>query len=404
MSTTPATQTPSQPQQPRNTPPSSGRDRRPPSSRGIGKQNSKSEILGGGSGGGAATGKKKEGKERREREKSERKEDETEERGTPVPLTYALFTQDQLNELRGADIEDGVNKIAQFLSFTTWREDLQTNILVSFHYSNYIFAKDNNFTPSQIGAFCSIMKTILDRSVEKALSLNESIALFKKLLLGHFSPTVDREKDPEPGGWEIFGAREVKLASKWAMTGLFQHYRLHTHVLTTDQDREDTEITLTVEYPPIPPTPPQPPTPQPTDPEQQPQPQAGLPTSQSTTFQAAQPPAEEGASPESGGKELVETERWWPPPLSESVTLEEYEAEQERQRERDEQMRIEEEKRRKEEEDAAANPFAVLSPDQIKHIAVDAVSAAMAAVTAEVEKAMEEQRGKFMSGVAKVVG
>ncbi|KAJ3056395.1 hypothetical protein HK097_007124 [Rhizophlyctis rosea] len=407
--TTSQTAIPPQPNPSRSTPPSSGRERRPPSSRGFAKQNSKTEI---GIVAGAATGKRKDGRERKEREKSVRDVNETEERGTPVPLTYSLFSPEQLADLGDADVDEAVNKVARFLSLATWREDLQTNILVSFHFCNYLFAKDNNFTPQQIGALCAIMKTVLDRSVEKALPLPEAVALFRKLLLGHFSPTVSSDSEPELGSWEIFGFREVKLATDWAASGLFPHYRLHYYVLTTDQERQNVDLSLTLEYPQIPTTPPR-----------------TEPTSDTSTHEVEPVP---GAQPtdtlaeKSDGLNgaTAHIDRTWPPPLSDSTTLEEYEAELERKRMEEERIMEEEQKRREAEEDAgerliripgieailkilhpaAANPFAVLTPEHIKQLAGESVVAALASVTGDVERALEEQKQRFLSSVGKVIG
>ncbi|KAJ3295844.1 hypothetical protein HK104_002271 [Borealophlyctis nickersoniae] len=79
----------------------------------------------------------------------------------------------------------------------------------------------------------------------------------------------------------------------------------------------------------------------------------------------------------------------WPPPLAEAIPLEAYEAEMER-------------RRAVEERAAAANPFDVLSVDEVKIVATETVVKALSSLTSEVERALEEQRQKFMVHLGKL--
>ncbi|RKO82800.1 hypothetical protein BDK51DRAFT_42251 [Blyttiomyces helicus] len=345
---------------------------------------------------------------------------------------------------------------------TNWRDDLQNHVLLTMYFTNYLYAKESGFDRPQMGAFFSIIKTVLDRSVgkdrgsgvglgggrgrkrreavkislrrmlpsfqhspsltnaEKALPLEKSVALFKSLLLGH-SQWGDQDA-------ALFGAREVKLVMDYCINGMFQHYRIYQYVLTTEQEKQDLEVTIAIEQPPVPPRP------------------APSPAFSSMDFVAdtsrlsvtmaprsiSRAPSilfSSGAQGGSGGSHLdlsgafsgqphgratssvtldardaeILPVAGWPPPLAEAMTLEAHEEEQERIRLKEEMEKAEEERRIAEEKAAAANPFDVLSPEEVKQIAADTVAAILAGVSAEFEKLLELQRTKFMQALAKTI-
>ncbi|KAI8849141.1 hypothetical protein BC829DRAFT_392534 [Chytridium lagenaria] len=88
-------------------------------------------------------------------------------------------------------------------------------------------------------------------------------------------------------------------------------------------------------------------------------------------------------------------------PLSEATTLMQYEEEQERLREIE--RREQEERERQEAEiAAAANPFEVLSADDIRALATDIVASLMKATATDFDRLMEDQKCKLAAQIAKM--
>jgi hypothetical protein len=106
-------------------------------------------------------------------------------------------------------------------------------------------------------------------TLEKGLTLNNSLKLFKKLLYSYVA-TSDEEAPKE-----VLSPPEAKLFIDHMMTGYvsknsicsslytvlliielmfsyFQHYRLYQYVQTNEQEKEETEISIKIEHPEVP--------------------------------------------------------------------------------------------------------------------------------------------------------
>ncbi|KAI9102453.1 hypothetical protein DFS34DRAFT_392446 [Phlyctochytrium arcticum] len=393
-----------------------------------------------------------------------KKEDTT---PTDAPLTWALFTMDDLAELRSnPDVEAIINKIAKVLGMSsTYKEDLLHAIAVKFTLGNYLFACEAEFSDPETAAFCAIMKSTFEQSIEKSLSIENATLHFRDTLLAHtdtsitttsHATTSSAQTPASPqmdglgtsifqgsttAGWNLFSPESVVKIVDYVVSSFFQHYRLYTYVFTTEQPKEDIQLNLHIESLPAILTV------QPSTTESarvsvtQRSEQVPLtasstavkdvkvgsspllrdePQPSGTSLHAAHPPAGGGAGPGvtghppvtgavssdgQGGEEVLSENqdavepRSWPPPLGEAIPLAEWEEQQRLQRAEEERKRIEEEQLKEEERKAAENPFAMLNPDSIKQLAAETISHILTALTSDVERAMEEQRTRFLERI-----
>ncbi|KAL2918230.1 hypothetical protein HK105_202157 [Polyrhizophydium stewartii] len=173
-----------------------------------------------------------------------------------VSLAWLYLPAELIDELDSCEPEDELAKIAQALGITGWKEDLQSSILVSFYHSNYTFAKENKFSQIQISVVFSILKATLDKALEKSLVQVMAIAEFKKMLFDYTStaPSALANQSSasavESAGWEIFSPGESKLIIDYAMSTLFQHYRLFQYVFSNEQEKQEIECPVQIELPP----------------------------------------------------------------------------------------------------------------------------------------------------------
>ncbi|KAJ3143193.1 hypothetical protein HK101_003221 [Irineochytrium annulatum] len=140
-----------------------------------------------------------------------------------MQLSWIFLNADHVYDLgEKVELEDAIAKMAEVFGLAAWREDMSQNIMLSFYFNCFQFAKDGGFSPVQISTFFSIMKIILDRSVAHDEGLS----------------------------WEVFDPSEVKLITDYAFTSLFQNYKLYMYVMTTEQEQVLTETEVFVEKPP----------------------------------------------------------------------------------------------------------------------------------------------------------
>ncbi|KAI8799436.1 flagellar C1a complex subunit C1a-32-domain-containing protein [Cladochytrium replicatum] len=325
------------------------------------------------------------------------------------PLTWSVLTPSQLADIEGSTVELGLAKLGSCMGLSAWKEDLQSNAALSFHYSNVQFSKENNFTPEQTAALLSIMKFTVDKSIEKGLTMSESLSMFKQLLLSHNRSPSTRctgGSVAESGGptWDLFGTPETKAVMKLAMSTIFQHYRLYQAVFSTEQEKEVIKCTVSIEKPFVAGSffPDKPRL------SKSAQSAAEVSWRVSTTVRSVAMSAARLNSSESLWKtnsiEIpnVDGEPFLPP-LSEAITMEQFEAEVARLKEKEEKERLERE-RREEERRNSTSPFDVLSSDEIKQVVTETIQAVFMKLAEEMDRVLEEQRLRHAALLAKIAG
>ncbi|KXS14890.1 hypothetical protein M427DRAFT_335892 [Gonapodya prolifera JEL478] len=214
--------------------------------------------------------------------------DENEEQHAPPNLdgtgflTWTFLREDDFEDLQTLEVEQLADTLASLAGCGQWKEDPRSNATVGILLSAFLWAGENGFNPAQTSTLCSLIKFLLEAAVMKGLSLDETLAAARRLLICHsgagpvviekqspvarpVSPVGKAEKTsatsaspplPNVAGpeWSVFGDNELRLIIEYLMSGLFQHYRLYQAVYTTDQEQA-TEC-LQVSTTPLPKIPP----------------------------------------------------------------------------------------------------------------------------------------------------
>lgn len=260
------------------------------------------------------------------------------------PLSWKVFTKDQVEELEGLGLTEAFTKIAKYQSIQGWKQSLRQNLAVSFHFNNYIYALDSKFTPIQISTFCSIMKALLDISIEKEIHVDDLYRLFTEILVMHSDVSMIDMATYEPDtAWDIFGPKEVDLITEYAMRTIFQNYRLYQRSFGKDQEVENVVVTLDLDT------------------------LSDLPS------------------------------------LSEAMPIEAYDAEQRKKAEEDAKLKAEMDLLAIEQNAKIINPFEALSIDEVKQITSETIKSVLSELGHDYEKMFDDQREKFTAQIAKLI-
>ncbi|KAJ3067197.1 hypothetical protein HDU99_003599 [Rhizoclosmatium hyalinum] len=182
--------------------------------------------------------------------------------------------------------------------------------------------------------------SIMKLTIKKITSEEKGAPPLKSL--EKFRALVTANSGPT-NGYDLFGPKESKLIVDFAMEGVFQHYKLYQYYTSIDQEIVPASLDVEVEEP------------------------------------------------------IVE-----PQPLAEAMTLEAYEAELARLKELEELARLDRERWEAEERAAAANPFDVLSSEDVKQIATDTVGQMLKVIADELDGLLNEQGEKLMAQATKL--
>ncbi|KAJ3159055.1 hypothetical protein HDU86_001954 [Geranomyces michiganensis] len=305
--------------------------------------------------------------------------------GVPAgpPSTWTFLSQDDLKELEAMESNEAiVLKFAQVLALSdTHKRDLNAGIRVMFNVGNYLYAKENQFTTTETGAFCAIVKNMLDKEADNLSALERAVAQFRDTLLAHAAPS-GAPGDGGLNGWEVFRPEVVIKVMDFTITTIFQHFRLFQYVLSTTQEEESHSQVLNIEEPPF----------------------IAMPIRQARPFSSSHSsstPSLNGGSRKSSGRSTRQsTHMVWPPPLAQHLPLAVYEAQKEEEQQRERERVAAEEAIKEAERKAAENPFEVLDNEMVKMVATEAVAGLLNGVQREVEARLEEIRIQFLEKIA----
>lgn len=93
-------------------------------------------------------------------------------------------------------------------------------ILLDFHYINYEFCKDNQFSNEKISTFLAIMDFLLHYMMDKQLLPEEGFKLFKRTLERH---SLQRP----PFSMLIFEHSDIHKITEFTLKTFFRHFSLY---------------------------------------------------------------------------------------------------------------------------------------------------------------------------------
>jgi hypothetical protein len=109
-------------------------------------------------------------------------------------------------------------------------DDDVADVLVDFHFYNYVFTREMRFTSAQASAFLSIMKDRLEEDAawgeRTGAGMNLSFEAFKDELLRH---GVERP----PWSIGLFDPEAVVAITEFVVENYYRHYNLYKYLLTS---------------------------------------------------------------------------------------------------------------------------------------------------------------------------
>lgn len=147
----------------------------------------------------------------------------------PLFLYYADITEEELMRVAAAETKDEVRLLLKEFMKIDQAEGLASEILLDLHYHDYAFCVSRNFSYAKISTFLSIMKRVLQESVERKLPVEDSFYVFKTWLLKH-----SVERPPQSVG--IFSYDDTQAILQYAHGSFFRHYKLYMYVYMTRCD------------------------------------------------------------------------------------------------------------------------------------------------------------------------
>ena len=141
-----------------------------------------------------------------------------------VGTDFKIKDVESLLKLKGHELRDAVFKtMAEDWKVEGEAEDAKVAILLDFYSFLVHFSRKSSFTAEKASCFLSVAKRVHDASVTQVLTMANSLALLKNLLLKH---SVHRP----PYSVGVFTLKELQLVTEYMVQTYYKHYNLYQFV------------------------------------------------------------------------------------------------------------------------------------------------------------------------------
>ncbi|ORX51461.1 hypothetical protein BCR36DRAFT_404131 [Piromyces finnis] len=113
------------------------------------------------------------------------------------------FRLEHVLDLYDLSIEDGINKLGSFFQLNNWKEDASNNMTLNDLYNIFMIGKNNNLKPVQIFEFMRLFLFFINEFKTKNMEYNEAMNCFRKLLFYDFGFLNFLDEAPPPSQTSI---------------------------------------------------------------------------------------------------------------------------------------------------------------------------------------------------------
>ncbi|KAK2815466.1 hypothetical protein Q5P01_025933 [Channa striata] len=147
-------------------------------------------------------------------------------------LQWKGLPHDQIEELLHLSTDEIQWKLKEALNFRNYQSCMKEAAILDYHLCSFLWAKEANFTPTQISFSIAVLHMLLDNIREKRMSLVENLMEFAKALAAACQGLTSEEETTS-----LLDTEEATKLINYIKKSLFQKYRLYELLLTTPREK-----------------------------------------------------------------------------------------------------------------------------------------------------------------------
>ncbi|XP_024913216.1 ciliary-associated calcium-binding coiled-coil protein 1 isoform X2 [Cynoglossus semilaevis] len=132
----------------------------------------------------------------------------------------------RITKLLPRSVEEQEDELMKILDFTNHGTCMKEDILLDLYLCAFLWAKEENLTPTQISFIMALLQMLLDNIQEKHLSLVDNMVEFAKALAAACQTSEDDG---------LLDGEEAKDLTSYVTNNVFLKYSLFEFLLNTDQ-------------------------------------------------------------------------------------------------------------------------------------------------------------------------
>ncbi|KAK2910768.1 ciliary-associated calcium-binding coiled-coil protein 1 isoform X2 [Channa argus] len=157
-------------------------------------------------------------------------------------LQWEALPHEQIEDLLQRTSDEIQWKLKEILDFRNCQTCMKEAAVLDYHLCGFLWAKEANFTLTQISFTIAVLHMLLDNIKEKQMGLVENLMEFAKTLAAACQGLTSEEDTTS-----LLGTEEATKLINYIKKSFFQKYRLYKLLLTTPREELLTGTERTIE-------------------------------------------------------------------------------------------------------------------------------------------------------------
>ncbi|XP_025925728.1 ciliary-associated calcium-binding coiled-coil protein 1 [Apteryx rowi] len=146
-------------------------------------------------------------------------------------IQWTFLSPSQISALSEENIEGVQKKLEEFLNFKQLKTSLKEAILLDYYTSGFWWAKEMNFSLTQLTGFMGLLNFLLENLSDKHMTLVDNIKELGRKMAG-----IGGTHSEGSGGLDFFSVEQAKAVIDYLNISLFQRYKLYEYLFHSPRE------------------------------------------------------------------------------------------------------------------------------------------------------------------------
>ncbi|XP_065602610.1 ciliary-associated calcium-binding coiled-coil protein 1 [Cyrtonyx montezumae] len=151
--------------------------------------------------------------------------------GGQKTINHTFLSLSQITALSEQNVEGVEKKLEEFLNFKQLKTSLKEVILLDYYTAGFCWAKEMNFSLTQLSCFMDLLNFLLESLRDRHLTLEDNIKELGKAMAG-----VGETESERSGNVGVFSLDQAKAITDYISISLFQPYKLYERLFHSPRE------------------------------------------------------------------------------------------------------------------------------------------------------------------------
>ncbi|XP_074011221.1 LOW QUALITY PROTEIN: ciliary-associated calcium-binding coiled-coil protein 1 [Numenius arquata] len=146
-------------------------------------------------------------------------------------INRTFLSLSQITALSEQNVEGVQKKLEEFLNFKQLKTSLKEAILLDYYTAGFWWAKERNFSVTQLSGFMNLLNFLLENLSDKHMTLGDNLKELGKAMAG-----IGETDSERSGDLNCFSIEQAKAVIDYLNISLFKHYKLYEYLFHSPRE------------------------------------------------------------------------------------------------------------------------------------------------------------------------